>query len=1353
MLKVLPQRLALLLILFIGTAQLYSQRLDCSFGANGVIQQALTNLTLPQVHAFDVYQTGPQAGKIVVAISEQISPQNGLNPENRNALVARLNANGTLDASFGTGGFSGSINFDGQQDVPKDIFALGDGKVVIVGQSDGPILAGGPQQGVFAARFNSNGSVDNSFDGDGKFKELRSFNGPNGQTSQIWKSGAIQPDGKILVCGRTNGPGSDSYPTVVRINANGGMDGTFGNNGHARVNFVREGVRTNNEEYFEHIAFDGTDIIAAGTRVRFRVNFPNDYHFIFARFTDLGVADTSFSSDGKETFQVVAEESHSITGVHAVGNKMLATFDLGNFPDFFNALQIDASGALDNTFGTGGYARINVSAPSDDRTGTSVLANNGKLYVLGNPGGGDDVGAIRLTPTGKQDVGFGTNGETNVDRPSLGSPSDAVIEPTGKLLVLSGSNSINLTRFETVPGTPDCTTSAIPSYAACKDITVELTGVNVIITATDIDDNSFLSPGPITGRAINRNTFGCAEIGQLNPVVLAVIGGPQQLRCTANVTVIDKTSPDAVCKTGTVYIDANGIAEVSVADIDGGSSDNCQLGSLSVSPDSLTCGNTGTNSVTLTVSDVSGNVVSCTTTVTVIDTIKPNAVCQNVTTYLDGSGNASILVADLDGGSSDNCSLAGTFSASQTAFVCTEVGANNVLLTVPDSKGNSDTCTAVVTVLDTIATNAVCQNITVFLDGTGNTSITAADVDGGSNDNCGLGTLSVSPSAFTCADKGTNTVTLTVPDINGSTSTCTAVVTVSDTISPGITCPANIQADNDPGTCEATVAYSVTTSDNCPGETLAQTVGDPSGSQFPFGTTTQTFVATDASGNTSTCSFTITVSDTSQPTFTVPGPVTILADSQCNFDASLSITGDVTDEMDNCASGLQATFNDVVTPIINSTDQLVTRTWTLDDGNGNVTTKVQLITVDDASPVEFSLLGDNPLSIARNATTPIPGFIAKDNCLGNLAGNVTVDSSQLDRNIPATYTVSYSIAYFDPNLQQTVSTTLDRTVIITGTATTLPLQANLCAGQSFNIASVVVDYSLQARRFDFYTVDPTTPGATRFATSQAFRGRARTNVMVSPSTTTSYWFRTVYQSGAFVDGEILITVSTCGGAMNASIVLEGAFDVTTATMRTSLQQANLIPLTEPYTGLGYTFVHGGGEQTTAAVLQQHAIVDWVVVELRDVADPSIITYSRTALLRSDGRVVDMNGTSVVMLQHAFPGLHYVSVKHRNHLALMSDLPLRILPGSLTQVDFSDPTVTTYGSGINRLLINGKALMYAGDADGNGQIQNTDDIMEWSPRVGNSGYEASDYNMDGQVQNTDRLLIWKHNVGRGSAVPD
>ncbi|MDP2540785.1 PKD domain-containing protein [Tenacibaculum discolor] len=178
----------------------------------------------------------------------------------------------------------------------------------------------------------------------------------------------------------------------------------------------------------------------------------------------------------------------------------------------------------------------------------------------------------------------------------------------------------------------------------------------------------------------------------------------------------------------------------------------------------------GVFDVSLTVSDIDG----CSKTIikkayiNTTETIAPMVLIQNVTVPLDASGVATITAADIDNGSYDNCEVA-SMSLDKTSFNCSEVGDNTVTLTVTDTSGNSNTATAIVTVEDVTPPEAICQDITVPLDASGIATITAADIDNGSSDACGIASISIDKTTFDCSSVGINTVALTVEDTNGNT--------------------------------------------------------------------------------------------------------------------------------------------------------------------------------------------------------------------------------------------------------------------------------------------------------------------------------------------------------------------------------------------------------------------------------------------------------------------------------------------------------------------------------------------------------------------------------------------------------
>ncbi|MDB9961531.1 HYR domain-containing protein, partial [Oceanihabitans sp.] len=268
-------------------------------------------------------------------------------------------------------------------------------------------------------------------------------------------------------------------------------------------------------------------------------------------------------------------------------------------------------------------------------------------------------------------------------------------------------------------------------------------------------------------------------VGLSNNVILTVtdIYGNSST-CEAAVTVVDDTPPIAIAQDVVVQLDASGNGSTSGVLVNNGSSDVCGIASLVLDQNDFTCADVGNaNPVILTVTDVNGNIATAPANVTVIDGVAPNAITQDAVVVLDANGNGSITVADINNGSNDACGV-DTVTISPSTFNCSNVGNNEVTLTVTDVNGNVSTATANADVQDNTNPTAVCANITVTLDANGSWTITAADVDGGSEDACGIFSYAIDIDTFGCDDLGANDVVLTVTDNNGNESSCNAVVTV-----------------------------------------------------------------------------------------------------------------------------------------------------------------------------------------------------------------------------------------------------------------------------------------------------------------------------------------------------------------------------------------------------------------------------------------------------------------------------------------------------------------------------------------------------------------------------------------------
>ncbi len=293
-----------------------------------------------------------------------------------------------------------------------------------------------------------------------------------------------------------------------------------------------------------------------------------------------------------------------------------------------------------------------------------------------------------------------------------------------------------------------------------------------------------------------------------NTVVLTVTdaSGNVSTTCSFTVVVVDDRSPVITCPAAASRNTDPGVCTYKVQGTEfNATATDCSPVTLSYTLSGATTGsgsslanvilNKGTTTVTWTASDGINPSVSCTFTVTVTDNEKPKAFCKNATVTL-ANGTASITPNDINNGSSDNCGAV-TLALSKSTFTCANIGSNTVTLTVTDTHGNTQTCTANVTVLGTVPSCTITaipsnnvytggiptniylgygpQSVTLSVNATGGSPFTYAWV--------GTGTLSCTTCqapVFAPTTAGTYIFTVTVTNINGCKTTCTITICVTD---------------------------------------------------------------------------------------------------------------------------------------------------------------------------------------------------------------------------------------------------------------------------------------------------------------------------------------------------------------------------------------------------------------------------------------------------------------------------------------------------------------------------------------------------------------------------------------------
>lgn len=332
------------------------------------------------------------------------------------------------------------------------------------------------------------------------------------------------------------------------------------------------------------------------------------------------------------------------------------------------------------------------------------------------------------------------------------------------------------------------TTGSCPADIAVSNDT-DKCGANVDYSASVTDNcSASIAFSPASGSFFS--------IGTTTVTATATDASSNTSTCTFEVTVSDDQAPTISCVSDQSRSTNSGVCSYTTVGDEFDPTaydDNCSGSTIlnDYNNSSSLSGATfskGTTSVTWTVTDASGNTTSCSNTITVTDDEKPTISCASSDTRETQSGVCTYTVdgSEFDPvASGDNCSVSSVTNningGNSLDGEVLNVGTTTVTWTVVDGSGNSETCTTDITVEDNTLPTVVTQNVTVTLSN-GASSIDASDIDNGSNDACGIASLSVSPSSFDCDDIGDNTVTLTVVDANGNTNTGTATVTVSGVV-------------------------------------------------------------------------------------------------------------------------------------------------------------------------------------------------------------------------------------------------------------------------------------------------------------------------------------------------------------------------------------------------------------------------------------------------------------------------------------------------------------------------------------------------------------------------------------------
>ena len=238
-----------------------------------------------------------------------------------------------------------------------------------------------------------------------------------------------------------------------------------------------------------------------------------------------------------------------------------------------------------------------------------------------------------------------------------------------------------------------------------------------------------------------------------------------------------------------------------------------------------------------------------------------------------------------------------------------------------------------------------------------------------------------------------------------------------------------------------------------------------------------------------------------------------------------------------------------------------------------------------------------------------------------------------------------------------------------------------------------------------------------------------------------------YSTDDLITGACLCIGTPVPVGVSVRVTLDGPYDPTTGLMNDALRTLPSFPLSDPYPALGYAHTgtgNGGAvSPATLSIAGNDAIVDWVIIELRDATDPGLVIASRSGLLQRDGDVVEPDGTSPLTFA-VYSKSYHLSALHRNHLGVMTQNTFALTPIP-TVVDLGSSGVQTYGSAARRSITGAfpTEALWSGDVDRSGVIMYVGSPNDRDPilvLIGGSeptaiatGYLQEDVDMDGTAK--------------------